>query len=289
MELRKRVTDYDLDEKTTNAIMQLEKQKSKKSEKPNIHKDHRSRLKKQFVEHGLESLSDVQKLEMLLFYSIPLKDTNPIAHALIDEFGTFKNVFHADFHDLMRVLGVKENSATLISFLNGMLNYCSRPDLEDIVGSSAKAKEYVSKYYFNIDVEQFYVFCLTKSNKIRKAVLINSGTIDEVDVQIRQITATAIEHKCNRIIISHNHPSGKAVMSEQDCRFTYSVICSCILNNIDVLDHIITGTDRTISLLEQGIIERLKSRANGTIQISKERKSFLAESTKNYIKSECDD
>ena len=51
-----------------------------KPKKSNIHKDHRSRLKNQFIENGIDTLTDIQKLELLLFYSIPQKDTNPIAH-----------------------------------------------------------------------------------------------------------------------------------------------------------------------------------------------------------------
>ena len=278
--------------------MELRKTKTSKESTPvsnkekltiNIHKDHRSRLKNQFVENGIETLTDIQKLELLLFYSIPQKDTNPIAHALLSEFGSLKNILSASHSDLMRVSGVKENSATLIKFMSSMLNYCSRPDPEDVIGSSQKGKDFVTKYFAHIEVEQFYVFCLTKSNKIKKAVLINSGTSGEVNVQIRNITEVAIENKCDRIIVAHNHPCGKAIMSGQDCKFTYSLICSCILNNIELLDHIIVGTDRTISLFEQNILENLKKKAVNTIQISEEKRFFISETSKSYIKSNVDE
>ncbi len=274
----------------TQKKAQNPKAKSKTiSTKSNIHKDHRSRLKAQFSSNGVDALTDIQKLELLLFYSIPQKDTNPIAHKLLDEFGSIKNVFAASQTDLMKVSGIKENSATLIKFVGSMLNYCSRPDGEDMIDSTSKGKEFASKYFAHIEVEQFYVFCLTKSNKLKKSVLINTGTSGEVSVQIRNITEVAIENKCDRIIVAHNHPCGKAIMSDQDCKFTYSLICSCILNNIDVLDHIIVGTDRTISLYEQGIIEKLKQRAANTIQISEEKRFFISETSKSYIKSNIDE
>ncbi|MBQ7917778.1 MAG: hypothetical protein IJ310_03055 [Clostridia bacterium] len=261
----------------------------KKKTDSNIHKDHRSRLKNQFISNGIDALTDIQKLELLLFYSIPQKDTNPIAHKLLAEFGSLKNILAANVSDLMKVSGIKENSATLIKFVGSMLNYCSRPDEEDVIDSTSKGKDFASKYFAHIEVEQFYVFCLTKSNKLKKSVLINSGTAGEVNVQIRNITQVAIENKCDRIIVSHNHPCGKAIMSDQDCKFTYSLICSCILNNIDVLDHIIVGTDRTISLYEQGIIEKLKMKAANTIQLSEEKRFFISESSKSYIKSNTDE
>ena len=260
-----------------------------KTKKSNIHKDHRSRLKNQFIENGIDTLTDIQKLELLLFYSIPQKDTNPIAHNLINAFGTLSDVMSASFNELIKVDGVKENTATLIKFFGSMLNYSSRPDGEEILSSSSKAKEFITKYFNHISVEQFYVFCLTKSNCVKKAFLINSGSSSEVNVEIRNITEKALETNCNRMIIAHNHPQGKAIMSGQDCRFTYSLLCSCILNNIELLDHIIVGTDKTISLYEQGILAKLKQRAANTIQISDSNKLFVSEEPIGYIKSEIDD
>ena len=259
-----------------------------KTKKSNIHKDHRSRLKNQFIENGIDALTDIQKLELLLFYAIPQKDTNPIAHSLINEFGTISDVMSASYNELMKVDGVKENTATLIRFFGSMLNYSSRPDGEELLTSSSKAKEYVTKYFNHISVEQFYVFCLTKSNCVKKAFLINSGTTSEVNVEIRNITEKALETNCNRMIIAHNHPQGKAIMSGQDCRFTYSLLCSCILNNIELLDHIIVGTDKTISLYEQGILAKLKQKASTTIQISDSNKLFISEEPIGYARAEID-
>ena len=136
----------------SNSQTQQSKIISAKSEKPahkkastNIHKDHRTRLKSKFVEHGIEPLTDVQKLELLLFYAIPQKDTNPLSHKLISTFGSLKDVFNADYNDLIKIDGVKENTATLIRFFGSMLNYSSRPDGEELLTSSSKAKEYVKK------------------------------------------------------------------------------------------------------------------------------------------------
>ena len=265
-------------------VSKIKETKSKTNAK-NIHKDHRSRLKKQFIENGIDAMTDIQKLEMLLFYSIPLKDTNPLAHKLIEEFGSLSEVLSASYNELIKVDGVKENSATLIKFFGSMLNYCSKPADDEILGSSSKAKKFVTKYFKHISVEQFYVFCLTKTNIVKKAFLINSGTNCEVNVEIRNITEKSLETNCTRMIIAHNHPAGKAIMSEQDCRFTFSLLCSCILNNIELLDHIIVGTDKTISLYEQGILASLKSRAADTIQITDSNRTFVSEEPVGYIKS----
>ena len=220
---------------------------------------------------------------------IPQKDTNPLAHNLLAEFGTLSDVLSASYNQLMKVKGIKENSATLIRFFGAMLNYCSRPAADEFINSSQKAKEHATKYFTHVSVEQFYVFCLTKSNKVKKAFLINSGSTSEVNVQIRNITEKSLETNCDRMIIAHNHPHGKAVMSSQDARFTYSLLCSCILNNIELLDHIIVGTDRTISLFEQGIMAQLKNKAASIIQIADDNKAFVSENPVGYEKSMIDE
>ena len=260
----------------------------KRSQKSNIHKDHRSRLKNQFIEYGIDALTDIQKLEMLLFFAIPQKDTNPIAHNLLNEFGSLSNVMSASFSELIKVDGVKENSATLLRFFGSMVNYTGKADADPLITSSSKAKDFVTKHFNHISVEQFYVFCLSKSNAVKKSFLINTGTTSEVNIEIRNITEKALETNCNRIIVAHNHPLGKAIMSAQDCRFTYSLLCSCFLNNIELIDHIIVGTDKTISLYEQGILSKLKEKAVDKIQIKDPNKLFISEQESNYIKSMVD-
>ena len=281
MELRKYQPDTPKTSTAQTAVDEMKK--LSKESKQNIHKDHRSRLKSQVIEHGIEPLTDVQKLELLLFYAIPQKDTNPIAHELISAFGSLKNVFKADYSQLIKINGIKENTATLISLVNSMLNYAERPDAQSKLSSTSVAKNFVSKFYFNVSVEQFYVICLTKSNEVIKSFMIKSGTADEVDVQIRTITQVALDSKCNKIIISHNHPQGKAEMSDEDFAFTYSIVCSCMLNSIEVVDHIIVGTDKTISLQEQHVLQKIKERALNTIQIPRDKKIFLSSLSENYI------
>ena len=91
------------------------------------------------------------------------------------------------------------------------------------------------------------------------------------------------------MIIAHNHPHGIAVASSQDIRFTYSLLCSCILNNIELLDHIIVGTDRTISMFEQGIMASLKEKVAKVIQINEDNKMFVSDTPIGYEKSMIDE
>ena len=60
-----------------------------------IHGGHRQRLKKRFLDEGLDHFNEHQVLELLLFYCIPRQDTNPIAHALLQHFKSLENVMNA--------------------------------------------------------------------------------------------------------------------------------------------------------------------------------------------------
>ena len=81
---------------------------------PSTHKGHRERLKNRFLGTGLDSFTDVQALELLLFYAIPMKDTNPIAHALLNRFGSLSQVLDAPVEELKKVPGISDHAAVLL-------------------------------------------------------------------------------------------------------------------------------------------------------------------------------
>lgn len=248
-----------------------------------IHIGHRERLKSQFLNNGLKSMTDIQKLELLLFYAIPQKDTNPIAHSLLQSFGSLKNVFNANINELIKIEGIKENSAILFKLINDLINVCNLPNKNDFITGTTDAKNYCSKLFVGSKVEEFYVICLSSNNKIINSKLICSGTTDEIPLQIRDVTEFAINSNCNRIIVAHNHPHGEARMSDSDNKFTYSLLCSCLLNSIDILDHIVVGfNNNAFSSADAHIIQRLKERAVKTILIEKETQLFISNSSSLY-------
>ena len=82
-----------------------------------IHKGHRQRMKDRFLQEGLDHFSDIQVLELLLFYCIPRQDTNPIAHKLLDHFGSLSQVLEASVEELTKVPGIGENAATFLHLI----------------------------------------------------------------------------------------------------------------------------------------------------------------------------
>ena len=82
-----------------------------------IHTGHRARVKEEFLARGLSGLADHKVLELLLFYAIPQGDVNPLAHRLVERFGSLSGVFNAPYEELVKVKGVGANTATLIRLL----------------------------------------------------------------------------------------------------------------------------------------------------------------------------
>lgn len=259
---------------------------TKTAKKENIHSGHRERLKKQYSLNGINTMTDIQKLELLLFYAIPQKDTNPIAHALLNRFGTIKGVLNASVRELCSVDGIKENSATYLKLVSNMANVCSLPEEGEELSTTKAVKDYCKKFYVGVNVEQFHVVCLSAENKVIGTKMIRSGTTDQIKLEIRDITEFAISINCNRIVVSHNHPNGEGRMSDEDCRFTYSLVCSCMLNSIDILDHIVVGVNGVFSFDEHKIMEKLRQKAFNKVLIDNATKLFISNSNKKYIRSE---
>ena len=96
--------------------LQVKKVDNKKDVK-NIHSGHRQRMREKAYKNGFDSFEQHELLEMLLYATVPQKDTNPIAHNLINSFGSFHAVFEAPVEELMKVSGMTKTSAFLLKMI----------------------------------------------------------------------------------------------------------------------------------------------------------------------------
>ena len=250
-----------------------------KSTKNEIHKNHRSRMKTSYLKNGLSGFSDIEKLEFILYYAISRKDTNPIAHKLLDEFKTFDKVLEAPIESLARIDGLGEHSAILLHLFLDVVNEYGKNKCATYISSTSQAKKYADNLYKGVFVEQFYVICLCTNNKVLLCKKINSGTASEVNVSMKQITSLVMANNCERVILAHNHPNGQASPSDEDISFTARLVANCIMNDIEIIDHIIVGSDKQFSFEESGILAELKRDA--IRKFSKHSK--LLTTSSNYI------
>lgn len=210
----------------------------------NPHQGHRERLRKSFLNNGLDGFHEHNVLELLLFYSIPVKDTNEEAHALINRFGSLSEVFEADYEDLCTVKGIGERSATLIKLMPALFRKYEIDKLnkEEVrLNSSELAAKYVSKYFKGLTEEKLYLLSLDKNCKKVGFDLISEGTVNATMINNRKIVESAILSKAASVILVHNHPSGVTAPSKMDINATYDMADMLESVGIRLNDHIIIG------------------------------------------------
>ncbi len=215
-----------------------------------IHSGHRERLKARFAKDGLSSFEAHQVLELLLFYALPRKDTNPLAHELIRTFGSLPAVLEASPEDLCRVKGVSMHTASLIS-LCGQLgarhqqekrrNITKFEDLEDI-------GEYLLPLFINQKREKAVLICLNNRWELLNCSVLSTGTITETDARARDIVELALRYQATNVVLAHNHPAGFAAPSSADLNTTRFLAKSLELVEIRLLDHVIFSPHEYMSL-----------------------------------------
>lgn len=230
------------------------------AEEKDLHKNHRNRVKQKFLNSGFDNFNQHEVLEMLLFYSIPRMDTNGMAHTLIKKYGSISKVFDANIDSLMEVKGISEHTAILIKMIPAIFNIYSadKIDKKQKITNSKEAKKFVSGLFKGLQVENFYIICLDNGNNVIATKKISSGETSKVQVPIRLVTDFVFKNNCNRIILAHNHPTGKAKPSPEDLALTHKLFNSCVLNDIDIIDHIIYSETSVYGFVENGDMERIK-------------------------------
>lgn len=228
---------------------------------------HRERLKQKFNnKNSLDEFEDHEILELLLFYSIPQKNTNEIAHELIKKFNSFHRVFDAPLEELVKINGISVHTATFIKLLPHLCSkYYSSKSLYsgDEIGKIKTSiyNRLISEYISQTN-EIMYVICLDSSYNILRFEKISEGTNNSVNIFTKKIVETAILTRASIVIISHNHPSGIPSPSRADCIATKYLHSALSLLSIDLVDHIIVSGTDFFSMASANIINKFKNSNN---------------------------
>lgn len=217
-----------------------------------MHSGHRERLKKKFVKYGADSLEAHELLEMLLFYGIPRKDTNELAHKLIDSFGSLPQVFDVPMNSLLQINGIGNSTAILIRLVSKLSrvyaekNYkvnnkrLTKTQIEKIILNKfiGRIKEHVVLVLF--DTKRNLVFC----------DIISQGSFGSTRLHIRDIIELALKFNATNAIIAHNHPSGIALPSREDIETTIELKNALKLIEVRLVDHIIVADNDYVSIAD---------------------------------------
>lgn len=219
-------------------------------EKKNIHKDHRQRVRTRYLKEGIGSMADHNIIELLLFFGIPYKDTNDIAHELVERFGDLNGVLDAPVEELVKVDGVGENTATLIRLTRDIsLKYNERKSFDKVtVNGEDRLSDFLKMKYASETREIVYLLCLDSHGKLQRCVKVCEGSPDSATADNRTIVEAAIRFDSKNIILAHNHPKGFAVPSVADVKATEQIIPVLEAIGVTLADHIIVSADDTFSM-----------------------------------------
>ena len=216
-----------------------------------MHKDHRTRVKNRFLAEGLDHFEPHNILELLLFYAIPQKDTNELAHSLINRFGSLENVFDASYQDLLTVPGIKEHSATLIKMIPALARRYSiekNKSGESLVDVDAWGKYFVSRYV-GVNVETVFLLLLDNKFNVIDCVKLHEGSVSSSAVNIRKMTEIIFSKNAPMVVLVHNHPSGVAIPSGADIDLTIDLFRAFQVLDITFLAHILVAGDTYVNIL----------------------------------------
>lgn len=216
----------------------------------NIHKGHREKVKKRYLETGLSSMPDHNIIELLLFFGIPQKDTNHIAHELINKFGSFSGVLEAGAVELKSVKGMTENAACLLTlFLPVYKRYVSDLKKKKLEFKNAKEiADYLRPLYLDTNNERIYALCFDLQDRLIACRIVSDGDIDSSVLDARKLAAIVLEVKAKKVILSHNHPNGTVTPSVGDANVTKYAFDLLRLLKVQLTDHIIVTDNSYFSM-----------------------------------------
>ena len=220
---------------------------------------HRQRLRERFGRSGLQGFHDHEILELLLTYAIPRRDVKPIAKALLNEFGNnLAAVFDAPVAALVRVAGIGENAAVLLTLVPRLLDsyQSSRWTGKEIFSSTQNAVLYLSALLGTERNEIFCVLALDSQNRLIAVEQIQKGSVNRTAVFPRLVVESSLKHRATAVILAHNHPGGGPQPSPADIQLTRRL--KKILGDLDIVVHdhiIIAGPNQHFSFAQTGGLE----------------------------------
>jgi DNA repair protein RadC len=211
-------------------------------------------MKQRFLEEGLDGFTDIQALELLLFYALPQGNTNPIAHALLDHFGSLAQVLEADVNELKKVKGIKDHAATLLALVTQMCRFyaVNAAEQTEILSTLDACGAYLVPRFFGRTNETVFMLCLDAKCKVLCCKEVGEGSVNSAGISTRKIVETALGVNATTVILAHNHPSGVALPSGEDIQTTQRIAAALQCVDIQLADHIIVADEDYISMAQSG-------------------------------------
>ena len=219
----------------------------------NVHSGHRKRVRQEFLEHGFNEKTPPHKiLEMLLFYSIPRRDTNVIAHNLLNKFGSINGVLDAPSDELMKIDGVTENTVALFKLILPVSSayFSDKVAKNNKFTSSDSMGEFIKAKYIGFTKEVLAITSLNANGGFLGFDIVSEGDSTAVELSFRKVIETVMKRNASYVVISHNHPKANALPSQSDVELTKRIASLLSSINVQLIDHIVIGFDDYVSMAQ---------------------------------------
>ncbi|MDD6307994.1 MAG: DNA repair protein RadC [Clostridia bacterium] len=213
-------------------------------------------MRNRYLQNGIDGFAPHEVLEMLLFYVKPRADTNGIAHALLNTFGSFSGVLDANIENLQQVSGIGKESAVFFHLVKDCMKLYSKSKwaAKPLLSNSAEVGTYAVDMIGDQTEEGFYLICLDPSNYVNSFCKVESGSAYRANVDVRKVVERALLYRAHHIVLVHNHPAGAVSPSENDIALTKKLVKTFGEMDIPVIDHIIVGKGHFYSMAERGML-----------------------------------
>ncbi|WP_297435389.1 DNA repair protein RadC [uncultured Clostridium sp.] len=213
------------------------------------------RPREKLLNNGVGALTDAELLALLLRTGNREDSALDLSKKLLNSVNGLEGIFNASMISLMNVKGIKEAKASQIIAACELYNRVKQATLKDFKIKSAKDVASLFEDSFLKDSQECVrLISLNTKNNVISTKEVFKGSLNSSIVHPREIFKEAISLSAASIILCHNHPSGDPTPSIEDINITKRIkSCGDILG-IELLDHVILGRKKFISLKEKGII-----------------------------------
>lgn len=234
----------------------------------NLHEGHRGRLKERYVKEGGESFATHNLLELLLFYAIPRRDTNVIAHRLLGKFGTVPAVLSASVEELCEVDGISESSAILIHLAGELGQRYCRDKMMDAVRfyTYDDMGIFLSNQFLTAVQERVVVMYLDPVGRLIKLSVACDGNVNSARFSPRDVAATAMAVNASSVVVAHNHPGGEAIPSSDDIDTTRALENVLSMVGVELVEHYVIADDGYCCIKKEYKAQEERTESDGVRQ-----------------------